>query len=169
MGIIKDSVRLLAGSSAHYAVRLATAAEELRAAQALRFQVFNLELNEGLPQSNAPGWMRTRLTRSVIICWSNTCPPGNRPAPTGCKPAWRRKNISAITASRSLISVRSSRFENRLWNWAGPAWKNNTATSSCWACFWKGNRGLCHGTRGRYLIGCSSLTSTGSGRGRGGV
>ena len=55
MGIIKDSVRLLAGSSAHYTVRLAASAEEVRAAQALRFQVFNVELNEGLPQSNATG------------------------------------------------------------------------------------------------------------------
>ena len=55
MGAIKDSVRLLAGSSAHYAVRLAASAEELQAAQALRYQVFNLELHEGLPQSDATG------------------------------------------------------------------------------------------------------------------
>jgi putative hemolysin len=53
MSIIKDSVRLLAGSSAHYKVRLATTAEEVQAAQALRFQVFNLELQEGLPESHA--------------------------------------------------------------------------------------------------------------------
>jgi putative hemolysin len=55
MGVIKDSVRLLAGSSAHYAVRLAASAEEVRVAQALRFQVFNIELKEGLPQSLATG------------------------------------------------------------------------------------------------------------------
>jgi len=55
MGIIKDSVRLLAGSSAHYAVRLVSSADELRAAQVLRFQVFNLELNEGLAESHATG------------------------------------------------------------------------------------------------------------------
>ena len=55
MGTIKDSVRLLSGSSAHYTVRLAGSAEELRAAQMLRFQVFNVELNEGLPQSHSTG------------------------------------------------------------------------------------------------------------------
>jgi putative hemolysin len=50
-----ESVRLLVSSPAHYATRLARNREEIRAAQALRFQVFNLELNEGLEQSYATG------------------------------------------------------------------------------------------------------------------
>jgi putative hemolysin len=50
-----ESVRLLVSSPAHYATRLARSREEIRAAQALRFQVFNLELNEGLEQSYATG------------------------------------------------------------------------------------------------------------------
>ena len=47
--------RILArgGSRQSYTSRLATNREEIRAAQALRFQVFNLELNEGLEQSFA--------------------------------------------------------------------------------------------------------------------
>ncbi len=39
----------------HYATRLARDADEVRAAQSLRFQVFNLELNEGLQESYATG------------------------------------------------------------------------------------------------------------------
>src|SRR5437867_733221 len=50
-----ESVRLLISSPAHYATRLARNADEIRAAQSLRFQVFNLELNEGLAQSHASG------------------------------------------------------------------------------------------------------------------
>jgi putative hemolysin len=50
-----DSVRLIVASAAHYATRLARNLDEVRAAQALRFQVFNLELNEGLVQSFATG------------------------------------------------------------------------------------------------------------------
>ena len=50
-----ESVRLLVGSSAQYAVRLARAPVEIQAAQQLRFHVFNLELNEGLAQSYATG------------------------------------------------------------------------------------------------------------------
>jgi len=40
-----------AGSNRHYSVRLAQGAEDVHAAQALRFFVFNLELNEGLESS----------------------------------------------------------------------------------------------------------------------
>src|SRR4051812_45366954 len=38
-------------SRAHYRLRLATSTADLRAAQVLRFVVFNLELQEGLEQS----------------------------------------------------------------------------------------------------------------------
>jgi putative hemolysin len=50
-----DTVRLLVSSPTHYATRLARSMEDIRAAQSLRFQVFNLELNEGLEQSYATG------------------------------------------------------------------------------------------------------------------
>ena len=49
------SVRLIVNAPAHYTARLACNAAEVRAAQALRFDVFNLELNEGLAQSYASG------------------------------------------------------------------------------------------------------------------
>lgn len=50
-----DSVRLAVVSPGHYATRLAREACEVRAAQALRFAVFNLELGEGLQSSLATG------------------------------------------------------------------------------------------------------------------
>lgn len=46
-----DSLRLITSSSGEYEVRLAGDSREIRGAQALRFQVFNLELNEGLSES----------------------------------------------------------------------------------------------------------------------
>jgi len=49
------SVRLIVNAPAHYTARLACNAAEIRAAQALRFDVFNLELNEGLAQSYDSG------------------------------------------------------------------------------------------------------------------
>ena len=49
------SVRLPASAPAHYSARLARDLEDLRGAQSLRFQVFNLELHEGLEQSHASG------------------------------------------------------------------------------------------------------------------
>src|SRR5262245_53303027 len=50
-----DTIRLVVASPAHYATRLARSRDEVRAAQALRFEVFNLELNEGLQESYATG------------------------------------------------------------------------------------------------------------------
>ena len=50
-----ESVRLLVSSPTHYATRLARNRDEVRAAQSLRFEVFNLELNEGLEQSYESG------------------------------------------------------------------------------------------------------------------
>ena len=55
MNTTLESVRLLVNSPTHYDTRLARNLDEVRAAQALRFQVFNLELNEGLEESYATG------------------------------------------------------------------------------------------------------------------
>jgi len=52
MNATLDSVRLLVSSPAHYTTRLARNTDEIRAAQALRFQVFKLELDEGLEESH---------------------------------------------------------------------------------------------------------------------
>jgi putative hemolysin len=51
----KESVRLLVSAPSQYDVRLTRQAQEIQAAQELRFQVFNLELNEGLARSYDTG------------------------------------------------------------------------------------------------------------------
>ena len=55
MKVIKENVRLVVSNTAQYATRLARTEAEIQAAQSLRFEVFNLELNEGLAQSYATG------------------------------------------------------------------------------------------------------------------
>ncbi len=50
-----DAVRLIVASPSQYAARLARDEGEVRAAQTLRFEVFNLELQEGLAESFALG------------------------------------------------------------------------------------------------------------------
>jgi putative hemolysin len=55
MNTTLEAIRLVVSSPAHYATRLACNRDEVRAAQSLRFQVFNLELNEGLEQSYTTG------------------------------------------------------------------------------------------------------------------
>jgi putative hemolysin len=55
MSTALESVRLIVSSPKTYATRLAQCTEDMHAAQKLRFQVFNLELNEGLQESYATG------------------------------------------------------------------------------------------------------------------
>src|ERR1043165_622803 len=55
MQTLRESVHLLTHSVSGYTARLARDVSEIRAAQALRFLVFNLELNEGLSESLATG------------------------------------------------------------------------------------------------------------------
>jgi putative hemolysin len=50
-----EAARFLVSAPTHYATRLERNAEEIRAAQILRYEVFNLELNEGLASSYATG------------------------------------------------------------------------------------------------------------------
>ena len=55
MQTLLEPVRLLTSSASAYAICLARDSSEIRAAQALRFAIFNLELNEGLEHSYATG------------------------------------------------------------------------------------------------------------------
>jgi putative hemolysin len=55
MEIVSASLYLRAGAPSAYAARLTRDSDEIRSAQILRFEVFNLELNEGLPQSLVTG------------------------------------------------------------------------------------------------------------------
>lgn len=55
MNTTLDTIRLVVSSPTHYATRLARSMDEVRAAQTLRFEVFNLELNEGLEESFVTG------------------------------------------------------------------------------------------------------------------
>jgi len=55
MKAIFEPVRLLTSSPSAYTTRRARDTSEIQAAQALRFSVFNLELNEGLSESLATG------------------------------------------------------------------------------------------------------------------
>jgi putative hemolysin len=50
-----ESFRLLSGRPSEYTVRLAAELDEIRAAQEVRFEVFNVELEEGLAESHATG------------------------------------------------------------------------------------------------------------------
>ncbi len=63
-------------------------ADEIRAAQVLRFQVFNLELNEGLAQSYATGLDADPFDAVCDhLLVEHAADAARSWEPTGCKPA----------------------------------------------------------------------------------
>ncbi|HXF09391.1 MAG TPA: GNAT family N-acyltransferase [Desulfuromonadaceae bacterium] len=54
--LIEQPIRLLVSAPEHYTARLAGSFSDIRAAQKLRFKVFNVELQEGLEESYATGY-----------------------------------------------------------------------------------------------------------------
>jgi putative hemolysin len=159
MGVIKDSVRLLAGSSAHYAVRLAASAEEVRVAQALRFQVFNIELNEGLPQSLATGLdadtydpvcdhllVEHLPTRQIV---------GTYRLQTGLA---AKKNLGYYSEQEFEFGPFEP-FRHQIVELGRACVEKQHRNLIVLGRLWKGIADYTSERGGRYLLGCSSLTS----------
>lgn len=153
------SVRLIVNAPAHYAARLACNAAEVRAAQALRFDVFNLELNEGLAQSYDSGLdedpfdavcdhliIEHRQSRQIV---------GTYRLQTGVNAAAKLGYYSAQefdfqpyeTARREIIELGRAcvHIQHR-----------NLVVLGM---LWKGIADYAQQRGSRYLLGCSSLTS----------
>jgi len=154
-------VRVLARSQAgnHYTARLARSAEEVRAAQTLRFLVFNLELNEGLEQSFATCLdvdpfdemcdhliVEDRRTHEVV---------GTYRLQTGRTASAKLGYYSAQEFDlQPLESLRHEIIE--LGRACVHSEHRNLAVLGL---LWKGITVYARERGGRYLIGCSSLTS----------
>ena len=167
MGIIKDSVRLLAGASAHYSVRLATTAEDLRAAQTLRFQVFNLELKEGLPESHATGLdadafdpvcdhlLVEHLPTRLVV--------GTYRLQTGTA---AQKNLGYYSAQEFDFQPFEP-FRAQIVELGRACVEKQHRNLVVLGKLWKGIADYATDRGSRYLIGCSSLTSQNSAEGAG--
>jgi putative hemolysin len=162
MTVIKStlqSVRLLVKSPADYGVRLAQTPAEVQAAQALRFQVFNLELNEGLEHSHQTGLDADPFdavcehllvehvpTREVV---------GTYRLQTGASAA---NNLGYYCAQEFEFApfepLRSEIIE------LGRACVHRQHRNLVvLGMLWKGIADYASRQGGRYLVGCSSLTS----------
>ena len=153
--------RVLARGQAenHYAARLAVSAEDVRAAQTLRFLVFNLELNEGLEDSfstlrDADPFddvcdhllVEDRRTGDIV---------GTYRLQTGQVAANKLGYYSAQEFDLSPFdSLRGQMIE------LGRACVHSQHRNlTVLGLLWKGIAGYARSRGGRYLIGCSSLSS----------
>jgi putative hemolysin len=153
------SVRLIVNASAQYAARLACNAAEIRAAQTLRFEVFNLELNEGLAQSYASG-----LDEDPFDAVCDHLLVEHRP--TGQIVGTYRLQ-TGVNAAAKLGYYGAQEFEFH----AFEPWRAEIVELGR-ACvhiqhrnlvvlgmLWKGIADYARQRGARYLLGCSSLTS----------
>jgi len=154
-----ETARLVVSSPAQYAVRLARNVDDLRAAQTLRFQVFNLELNEGLSQSFATGLDADPFdavcdhllvehvpTRQIV---------GTYRLQTGTNAA---NNLGYYCAQEFEFAVFEP-LRNQLVELGRACVAREHRNLIVLGLLWKGIADYAKERGARYLIGCSSLTS----------
>ena len=154
-----ETARLLVSSRSDYTTRLARSVEEIRAAQALRFEVFNLELNEGLEQSHA-----TRLDRDAydIVCDHLLV----EHQPTGQIVGTYRLQ-TGVTAASHFGYYSQQEFDFRpfeplreqLIELGRACVHQQHRNLVVLGLLWKGIADYARERGGRYLCGCSSITS----------
>lgn len=159
MSSLLEPVRLLIRSESAYTMRLARDESEVRAAQALRFAVFNLELHEGLAESAATGLDADPFDAVCDHLLVEHVPTGEIIG------TYRLQ--TGQTAAEQLGYYSAQEFDFRPLEQLRP-WlielgracvhqqhRNLTVLGLLW-------KGIAHYARergGRYLCGCSSLTS----------
>jgi putative hemolysin len=156
---ILESVRLVVSSPTHYATRLARSEDEVRAAQALRFQVFNLELNEGLEQSYATGRDEDPFDAAcdhlIVEHLPSATIVGTYRLQTGHNAAAHRGYYCAQEFEFDVFEPLRAEMIELGRACVHPQHRNLVVLGL----LWKGiaDYALQHG--GRYLFGCSSITS----------
>ena len=159
MNVLKESVRLLVNAPSQYAIRLAQTPEEIRAAQALRFQVFNLELNEGLAHSYVTGLdadpFDAVCDHLIVEHVASRQIVGTYRLQTGLNAA---KNFGYYCAQEFHFGVYEP-FRNEIVELGRACVHRQHRNLFVLGLLWKGIADYARERGCRYLIGCSSLTS----------
>jgi putative hemolysin len=154
-----DAPRLLISVDS-YAVRLAISHAEIQAAQALRFNVFNLELNEGLDGSYAT---RTDADEFDPVCDHLVVEHHATGEIVG---TYRMQSGTAARRNLGYYSAREFDFapyepvRDQLIELGRACVDHAHRNLAVLGLLWKGIADYAGGCGARYLIGCSSLSST---------
>jgi putative hemolysin len=142
-----------------YAARLARDAAEVRAAQMLRFQVFNLELNEGLAGSYATGLDADPFDAACDHLLVEHLPSqqiiGTYRLQTGLNAA---KNLGYYSEQEFEFSV-FELLRAQILELGRACVHRRHRNLVVLGMLWKGVAGYARVNGARYLLGCSSITS----------
>ena len=140
-------------------MRIALTPEEIRAAQSLRFQVFNVELNEGLADSYATGLDADRYDavcdHLIVEHVASREIVGTYRLQTGLNAA---KNLGYYCAQEFHFEVFEP-FRNEIVELGRACVHRQHRNLFVLGLLWKGIADYARQRGCRYLIGCSSLTS----------
>ncbi len=154
-----ESIRLLVGSSEQYVARIAVRPIEIQAAQELRFQVFNLELNEGLAQSYATGLdadpFDAVCDHLIVEHLGTQQIVGTYRLQTGASAA---QNLGYYSAQEFDFTVFEPK-RNEIIELGRACVHRQHRNLIVLGLLWKGIADYAKDRGARYLIGCSSLTS----------
>jgi putative hemolysin len=159
MSTALGSLRLLVGTPAQYAARLARTAAEIRAAQALRFQVFNIELNEGLERSRATGLDEDAFDgvcdHLIVEHQPSGTIIGTYRLQTGYN-AWMYRGYYCEQEFEFRVF---EPFRSQIIELGRACVHRDHRNLVVLGLLWKGIADYAKERSGRYLVGCSSITS----------
>jgi putative hemolysin len=153
------AARLLVSAESPYVIRLAGSSADVRAAQVLRFEVFNLELGEGLAQSFATGRDADPFDAVCDHLLVEHQPTGEVVG------TYRLQTGLMATANRGYYSEQEFDFapfapvRSELIELGRACVHHAHRNLNVLGLLWKGIADYARARGGRYLCGCSSLTS----------
>lgn len=154
-----NTVRLLVASPAHYASRLARNLGEIHAAQSLRFEVFNLELNEGLTESYATGRDQDAFDDVCDHLVVEHLPSGNIVGTYRLQTGTNAESYLGYYSAREFEFRVFESFRHELIELGRACVHRQHRNLVVLGLLWKGIADYAQKHGARYLLGCSSLTS----------
>lgn len=154
-----DAVRLLVSHPNQYAVGLASTEDDVRRAQVLRFEVFNLELNEGLQGSFETGLDADKFDAVCDHLLVRHLPSGQV---VGTYRLQTGVNAAAYHGYYCEQEFEFSHFERargEIVELGRACVQREHRNLVVLGLLWKGIADYARSHNGRYLLGCSSLTS----------
>src|SRR6266568_4981240 len=159
MNTTLDSIRLIVASPAQYTTRLARNLDEVRAAQTLRFEVFNLELNEGLVESFATGRDEDPFDAVCDHLVVEHLPTGDIVGTYRLQTGVNAQSCLGYYSAQEFEFHVFEPLRSEIIELGRACVHRQHRNLVVLGLLWKGIADYARERGGRYLIGCSSLTS----------
>ncbi|HTL58278.1 MAG TPA: GNAT family N-acyltransferase [Candidatus Limnocylindrales bacterium] len=154
-----DSIRLIVASPVQYRTRLACNPDEVRDAQRLRFEVFNLELNEGLAESFTTGRDEDPFDAVCDHLVVEHLPSARIVGTYRLQTGVNAQNYLGYYSAQEFDFLAFERLRPEIVELGRACVHRQHRNLIVLGLLWKGIADYAQQHGARYLLGCSSLTS----------